>query len=152
MEPALSRLSGLRLGALLLPFLIGCGGTDADLTSTPAVAASPKAAVQETPSPTPPPATVEPSASPGPIVPPIAEFTMQASPLPTGSRPHDVAPALDGGSVTRRRAPESLVDLTRLPGTRYHATGHRLATPWPHSGSGRRPVDYRRRIERDRAG
>ena len=95
METALSRLSGLRLGTLMLPFLIGCGGTDADLTSTPAVAASPKAAVQETPSPTPPPATVEPSASPGPIVTPIAEFTMQASPWPTGYRPHDVAPALD---------------------------------------------------------
>ena len=86
----------MRLGTLLLPFLIGYGGTDADLTSTPAVAASPKAEVQETP--TPPPTTVEPSASPDPMVPSIAEFIMRTSPWPTGSRPHDVAPALEGGA------------------------------------------------------
>jgi virginiamycin B lyase len=94
---ALRRFVGLSLGTFLLPILVGCSGTDADPTRTPVVAASPTAEVQESPSPTPLPATVEPSVSPGPVVTPVAKFTMQAYPLPRGSRPHDVAPALDGG-------------------------------------------------------
>ncbi len=93
----LSEVAGLCLGILLLSLLVGCGGTDADPTGTPVVAASPTTVVQETPSPKPPPATVDPSASPGPVATPVAAFTMQSYPLPTGSRPHDVVPALDGG-------------------------------------------------------
>ena len=86
----LGRAAGLVLGTLLLLLLVGCGDTDADPITTLAASEAP-------PSPTPAPAT-DPTATPPSQAPtPASESTMQAYPLPAGSRPHDVAPALDGG-------------------------------------------------------
>ena len=66
------------LGALAVELLIACGGSD----STP-----PTSAPTTTPTPT---ASNLTSASEG-------RPRIQAFPLPSGSRPHDVAPAVDGG-------------------------------------------------------
>ena len=72
---ALGRIIWLIFGTLSLPLLVGCSGSDP--------APSPTAAVTD---------------SQTPVIPaPAAAPTLQAFPLPAGSRPHDVAPALDGG-------------------------------------------------------
>ena len=97
LHKTLGRVGGLVSGTSLLLFLVGCGEPDAGPSTTPAVAASPTVASEAAPSTTAAPATDPTATSPSPSDPPARESTMQAYPLPRGSRPHDVAPALDGG-------------------------------------------------------
>ena len=63
----------LTMGTLLLAFLLGCGGAQAPV------------------------ATFEPAPVQAGSPTPAKEPTLHAFPVPAGSRPHDVAPAVDGG-------------------------------------------------------
>jgi len=93
----LGRVGGLVFGTLLLLLLVGCGEPDPGPIAPTDVAVSPTASSGAAPSPTPLPATDPTATSPSPSGTRVAESTTQAYPLPVGSRPHDAAPALDGG-------------------------------------------------------
>ena len=90
-------LSALVLGMLSLHLFVGCDGTDVGPNATSAVASSPTPASGEAPSPRLPATDPSPPAPLRPSDEPATEPRLQAFPLPAGSRPHDVAPALDGG-------------------------------------------------------
>ena len=97
-ERAVRSMIALALGTLLLSLSVGCDGTDARPNATAAVAASPASVGLEAPSPPLlPTADASSSARLGLSDALAAEPLLQAFPLPEGSRPHDVAPALDGG-------------------------------------------------------
>ncbi len=102
------RVAPLLLGILAILALVGCSGSAtptsksepvADPTSVPtlapapAVVADPTSATKEDPTTDPVPTVDVPPTLPAPV----KEPTVQAFPVPAGSRPHDVAPALDGG-------------------------------------------------------
>ena len=83
-------LRAIALG-LALTFLAACSGGDDD---TPAAVATPSS-VARAPSPTAvPPSPAVPTAT---VIVAPAEPVLRSYPVPAGSRPHDVAPALDGG-------------------------------------------------------
>ena len=93
---AFGRLVTLLLEILVILILVGCSGST---SSTPAstLTASTTVPTESTPLPTQAPTRDTPSALSLPNPTPSSEPTLQTFPVPTGSRPHDVAPALDGG-------------------------------------------------------
>ncbi len=111
-DSAYCGVTSLLLGTLILLTLAGCGGSATPASRSEPVAAPatvPASAPTPTVVPVPPPASQE-NPTVGPIitaeVPPTdsapgdetpSEPMLQAFPLPAGSRPHDVAPAIDGG-------------------------------------------------------
>ena len=93
--------------ALMILAISGCGGLETPVSS-PTVEAEPKPVSTLGPTPTttaepvstptvPMPTTDIPPTPPAPKTEPPSGPSMQSFPLPSGSRPHDVAPALDGG-------------------------------------------------------
>ena len=102
------RVALLLLGILTILTLVGCSGS-----ATPASKSEPVAAPTSVPTPAPtPPVISDPTSAsredstteplPTLDIPPtqpapVKEPTLQVFPVPAGSRPHDVAPALDGG-------------------------------------------------------
>jgi len=102
------RVAPLLLGTLTILALVGCSGSATPTPKsepvtaptsvptsapTPQVIAAPTSASREDSTTEPPPRLDIPPTLPAPV----KEPTLQAFPVPAGSRPHDVAPALDGG-------------------------------------------------------
>lgn len=97
-ETAFRSVIALTLGTFFLSLSIGCDGSDAGTNATAAVAGPPTPVGREASSPALLPAgTASSSASPGSGDALAAKPSLRAFPLPAGSRPHDVAPVLDGG-------------------------------------------------------
>ncbi len=96
MAPAHRPISAPGLVACLLGVLAACTASEPSPPVVPRSplpsAATPSAAPSESPSPT---ASATPSASPEPEA--EHELRMESFAVPAGSRPHDVAPATDGG-------------------------------------------------------
>src|SRR5690606_14246889 len=79
-------LRALIASMLLIPALVACGASGDDDASSPAATMTPAAS----------PVAEAPAADPSPPAAP-SEPVMQIYKVPAGSRPHDVAPAVDGG-------------------------------------------------------
>ena len=102
MSPVIGRLCLLVATAVVLSGCNGDAGGSASTTSTTAAtAASSSTTTPNTPTTTVTEVTDPPGASPEPPVAsqpiPVSELEVVAFPVPPGSRPHDVAPAADGG-------------------------------------------------------
>lgn len=82
---------------LVLASLAGCAPTSGEATTTEAIAVTTTIAASGTTTTTPPATTTTvPPTTTSTILPPES-LALQAYPVPAGSRPHDVAPAVDGG-------------------------------------------------------
>jgi len=85
--------------ALAATFLLACAGAPSQSApvAPPPAAAPPSPAADPAPTQAPAPPGPEPTASPRAAVSAPRTFEVQEFPVPRGSRPHDVAPARDGG-------------------------------------------------------